>query len=692
MVMTPIFRKLAFSLSNLALVLTLLIALTGGFIFKNFSHAVIDLSQVNAFAWIALIFWVASAKNSSTQLNRFLDFLTANRTAKTALFSLFFLTLAFGFIHWLRHLSFQTSWVDHGVLAQVLSCFKLPTLADASHFLDQDKPLAHWLEVLLEYLLEYLKEAFRSDTSPGGTFLSDHLGFTLPLVAPIVQWLGVVPSLFFIQSALSFLGIYLILAAVTSSLQTLVPDNTPVEYSTRIGTSFFLMIVWILANQSFRNSLVWDFREDTLGFFFASLFVFSVTRGFRWVRMLSLVGLLFTKEHIALILPFFAVAEYFVLGQKKFNDSTLVDAITPKRSNRQAITRFFFTVFLSLTVAYFNFKILLPKIHEHIAPTHEIVNRLPGLGKSPAEVIEHLLSQPWLILKILFSRLTEVSSLKYLFTLFLPVVAVVIAVEAQTRKNKKDDFAELAVDSSHRSAFDNTNNSPALGSTNHSTVVVLPPRRHLFWLIAVAPTVAINLLSAAPYQRSLQFHYELLALPFLFAASLPFLMQLTRQNLIACVLLAFAVSGRWPGHHIQKFWPTHEQITDSRWLAALELSSPSPTSPPASQPLLTSQLSPATPQPLLTASLRTAGQVSFCQNTRSIQPNLSASSVSGSEATLVKYSLIATPEAHLFLLDRESDDETRRQLQKNSASLIESSPSGRFELWQGSVTMPASSH
>src|SRR5690606_30412667 len=113
----------------------------------------------------------------------------------------------------------------------------------------------------------------------------------------------------------------------------------------------------------------------------------------------------------------------------------------------------------------------------------EIVNRFGGLGSTPAEVLANLAKHPFATLELILGKLFTPTGFKYLLALLGPALA-------------------------------------------------LATRRSSVWLIAALPGVLMNLSSGAETQRSLNFHYDLIILPFLLLTMTEGLREAGRKRLL----------------------------------------------------------------------------------------------------------------------------------------------------------------
>ncbi|MGK5086163.1 DUF2079 domain-containing protein [Bdellovibrionota bacterium FG-2] len=256
----------------------------------------------------------------------------------------------------------------------------------------------------------------------------------------------------------------------------------------------------ILANRSLRNSLIWDFREDHLIFAFLLGACLSLYRS----RVAGFFGFLilalFSKENVAWIALFFV---FPVLYEKR---------MTLSRPARWKVV--VAVLGLCLIWGIFSFRVLIPHFSGAMEKAMDIPKRFPGLGGTPQEVLQKLLFSPavwWMLLK---TKLFSFSALKYGIFLLGPFLF----------------FA----------------------------------RKGWVWLFPVIPGLAMNLLSSMATQRSMEFHYDLVILPFLVMALWSGVERFSngfvpQKTWMTAVVLALCFSGRWPAFYVSSFWPTQEE-------------------------------------------------------------------------------------------------------------------------------------
>ncbi len=263
-------------------------------------------------------------------------------------------------------------------------------------------------------------------------------------------------------------------------------------------------------------------------------------------------------------------------------------SLAPKRKAFLAMV----TVALSLGWTVVAFKWLIPR-YSPSNETNEIVARLGQYGDTPGEILRTLLLSPSAWLEILRDRVFSLEAAKYIVLLVGPFAMLLLKASA--------------------------------------------------WIAPALPGLAMNLISAASTQRSLQFHYDLIILPFLILGAWRGLAilnentrsdpRLKRQTLLIAALIALTLSGRWPGLQIQQNWPSLNEARDAIFLSRIR------------------------EDEAIAAPLR-------------VLPHL------GSNRSLRVY---PAQEASVLIIDTR-DEEQRQMLETGAWSKVQTSPSGRYEL------------
>ncbi len=277
---------------------------------------------------------------------------------------------------------------------------------------------------------------------------------------------------------------------------------------------WFYALVPLMCSRAFRAGLVWDFREDVPAFCFLLLAGVAIQRS-RWLLYFASIGLaMLCKENVALVCLMFSLPILF--------DRDLL------LSNKQRLVLAGATAVLSGAYTWLAFGVLLPHYSPAISQSSEIVRRLGEYGSTPAEVLSHILFSPSAWWSILKTRFLTFDRLKYLLLLIAP-------------------FAFFF------------------------------RRRSLPWILPAIAGISMNLVSSTPVQRSLQFHYDWIILPFLCLGAWRGVTTFQqapsagRSSLKPAYLLLAALlfSGRWPGWEISRNFPSASDLAARRELATL---------------------------------------------------------------------------------------------------------------------------
>jgi uncharacterized membrane protein len=267
----------------------------------------------------------------------------------------------------------------------------------------------------------------------------------------------------------------------------------------KIGSWFWLAVLVILANASLRHSMVFDFREDSFAFLGLTIAILSLLSGrVSWYFFGFLFALL-SKEHVFIITLSTAP---IILWVPEF-----------KLDRRKRILLALATGTISLVYGFIAFKYLLPAFNPELKHgVSPIVARLHQFGDTPAHILTNVVIHPanwWMVLQNVFTK----TAITYLFKMLIPLAPFLF-----------------------------------LGNA---------------WIIALPgfAGMALNILTGYPGQTSMQFHYDLVVLPFLFTGLLIGIgkSKLTTQKAIACILLALAFSSKWPVYEFTHFFPTRAE-------------------------------------------------------------------------------------------------------------------------------------
>jgi hypothetical protein len=263
-------------LDLLILVLTIGIAwmaLTGGAVL-TLPHAKIEASSLDPWvAALAVLFFLRARVTSGDpgavfrrllkMLERFQEPVGAKRVA----FRFFLAVIALLFVaHALKHSSFGTDVHDLTFVHQ--SIFEPFT---SGRFL-------------------------KCDVCVGGSYLGEHLSFTLLLVSPVTALFKSDVLVFLIEAILIFLGVWWLLR-----FGPLRPKPSLLAVAMLI----------VLSNRALRNSIVWDFKEDHMAFFFLCIAVIGLFRKNIWLYLSALALAFLSKENIAFVGLFLVFVSFY---------------------------------------------------------------------------------------------------------------------------------------------------------------------------------------------------------------------------------------------------------------------------------------------------------------------------------------------------------------------------------------------
>ncbi len=343
-----------------------------------------------------------------------------------------------------------------------------------------------------------------------GSYLGEHLSYSLLLFAPLTAFLQSHTALYILQMLLLFLPL---IAGLFWG---------PLKNRRDLWlTAFFI----VLCHRALRSSLVWDFREDGIAFAGVLISLLALSEKKFLIAFLGLTLALFSKENFS-----------FVLGMSAI--PILLDRQLPF-SRKQRIAVASITLGLCSLWGWISFHFLIPSWTPvgTGSPPNNIVQRLGQFGSTPPEILKTILFSPsawWFLIQ---TKILIPKALKYLLYLLAPVFFFAI----------------------YRPLRRTLQRSGRHSGDCYSVV----------WLIPAVPAVLMNLFSNAETQISLQFHYDLILLPFLIfglwrglAAESP----AQFRSLAIGILLALSFSGRWPGSDIQKYWPDFSQSSQHAFL------------------------------------------------------------------------------------------------------------------------------
>jgi len=271
-----------------------------------------------------------------------------------------------------------------------------------------------------------------------------------------------------------------------------------------------IFVIAILSHKSYRSGFIWDFREDNLALLFLTITGLSLLNK-NWIGYIVFLTLsLLCKENIGLVSVFFV---FPIMLDKSLHI---------KYGTRVRIS--LITVSICLIYTLIAFKFLMPYFGEGATRTTQLVTRFPRFGSTPNEVLNNLFTRPMLLFNLISTEFFRISVFKYLIFLFLPFIWFLL--------------------------------------------------RSPWWIIPTLPGLAMNILSNADTQISMNFHYDQIILPFLIIGSVSAAIapktRFSSRSISLILLFALAVSGRWPGFFVTHYFPSISSIQDSFFLRNLD--------------------------------------------------------------------------------------------------------------------------
>jgi len=289
--------------------------------------------------------------------------------------------------------------------------------------------------------------------------------------------------------------------------------------SSKFKTSLGLILVLLLCNRSLRNTLIWDFREDHLAFGFLVLAWLSLYRQRYTAFLLLNLGAIGCKENIFIIV----LASIPTLLYAK--PLLVPDPIRKRLALQLALLSSIWGV---LTFAHF-----IPSWNVGVEDQNNIVLRFSHFGSTPQEVLITLLTSPSAWWSLIQEKVLHPDALKYLFLLFGPYAYFFFTQPGW-----------------------------------------------IWWMVPILPGLAMNLLSGANTQIMMQFHYDLILLPFLILG-LVFGIRHRGQLPTWALIVALGLSGRWMGYDLWRDLPNLKGSQVS-FLRSIESEGP-PLAAPLSQ-------------------------------------------------------------------------------------------------------------
>mgnify|MGYP001573379890 CR=1 FL=1 len=436
--------------------LILVMLFTGGKIL-HLEHAKIEFSSLDAWVWVWLALLVTRWRIGGRQISpvwlffkNHLDeiWTRPDRSSRKAGWAAGLLMLALFVAHVFKHYNGMTHAYDVTFIHQALF---------------------HWIS----------GPVLKCDLCDGGTYLGEHLAFTLIPLGPIAS---IFRGFFWRDAWIFFLQFVIFLSPVYYLWK-----KGP--WKKEVPEAALLVCLIFFSHRAVRGNLIWDFREDHIAFGVFCLAILSLFQGRIFLYAAWAILAAACKENIAMILPFLAAP---ILFEKTLPLSALQRKLLAST-----------TVVVSFIYLAIAFRYLIP-IFNPIPGTNEIAVRLHTLGSTPAEILINSLTSPSRVLKLL-SGIFTFEALKYLVLLLGPWFYF--------------------------------------------------SRKAWIWWIPALPGIGMNLISGAGTQRSLNFHYEAIILPFLLTATLLGIQQIARKQWALGLAFALAFSSRWPGHYLQEYWP-----------------------------------------------------------------------------------------------------------------------------------------
>lgn len=440
----------------------LLILFTGGAVL-NLSHATIELNRIEVFVAVSALAGALLARKG-VPLTFAENVLKLFSRPWLALSLFIFFGVTLWVAHLLRHWGLYTNAYDTTFVHQALKFWN-------------EKPLLH------------------CDLCIGGSYFGEHATFSFLALGPLVRLLRSDEWIFSFQFLCLFLPALILIT------------HGPIK---NLKSYWFIPIIALISFRAFRNSMVWDFREDHLAFLFLTFSLLALYNHRLIAYFLCMVGALLSKENIGIVvfLSSFAIAW-----------SSLLPYVPAQRKKIALATALISLAYLVLAWGY-----LMPQFNSAAPQASNLVQRFPGMGATDKEVITHLLTSPAAWWKMASWILFQSSSFKYILLCLLPFIYFF--------------------------------------------------RHAPLFLIPVSGGMLMNLVSNALTQRSLQFHYELVFLPFLlFGFLLGLKKQSENQNQTVAVFLlpvtlALVGFGKSPLWEVRSYWPQRPNLETSFFLRA----------------------------------------------------------------------------------------------------------------------------
>ena len=235
----------------------------------------------------------------------------------------------------------------------------------------------------------------KSDLSINGSYLGEHLSFTLIIFGQLLQ---------LFQS--DYLVIVIQNLIMTFSIVWIIKKGPSGE----LKKMYVYLFVLIFCSRSLRGAYLFDFREDSIAFCSLLFMLWSIYARKTGILIISLLMVLLSKENYSLISM---VIPFAILLDKNLN-----------LSKREKVR--YSTIIWGISFSYLliSFRLLIPQFTQAAESSHPIVFRFREFGSSPYEILVNVLTTPK-YLKILISEyLMGWDRLKYIVYLMAPFVLV----------------------------------------------------------------------------------------------------------------------------------------------------------------------------------------------------------------------------------------------------------------------------
>jgi uncharacterized membrane protein len=324
------------------------------------------------------------------------------------------------------------------------------------------------------------------------TYLGEHISLSLFILTPITALFKSDELIFAMQILLFLVPVFIAIRA------------GPLKHRPEL---FAFAIFLVTCHRALRNAMVWDFREDDLGFAFLLGMLIALWNNRKWLFFILLLFAVMSKENYWVATGLVAIP---ILFEPTLN-------FTPRERKQIAAL----TIVLSIGWGSAVIFQLMPYFSGHQTSDTPVMFRFGQFGATPAAVMAYLLTHPWVFFALCLRHFFELRVLKYFVLLCGPYIWF-------WRK---------------------------WGAT---------------WLVPALPGFLMNTVHDYTSQTAMIYHYEAIILPFLIAAALTGMSRIhTLRPLIVGLLVALTFSGRWPGRSITNYWPDFSLWSASRFLNSI---------------------------------------------------------------------------------------------------------------------------